>query len=90
MQWTGHQLSNELRTMYEINWAEDFQDFKDALTHFGVPGQNFMYGDRAGNIAMFSTARLPIRTGNKVTLRRGWVPEDDWQGFIPSKKCRIS
>lgn len=83
MQWTGHQLSNELRTMYEINWAEDFQDFKDALTHFGVPGQNFMYGDRAGNIAMFSTARLPIRTGNKVTLRRGWVPEDDWQGFIP-------
>ncbi|MCR9131742.1 MAG: penicillin acylase family protein [bacterium] len=83
MQWTGHQLSNELRTMYEINWAEDFQDFKDALSHFGVPGQNFMYGDRAGNIAMFSTARLPIRTGNKVTLRRGWVPEDDWQGFIP-------
>lgn len=83
MQWTGHDVSNELRTMYQINWAENFQQFKDALAHFGVPGQNFMYGDKAGNIAMFSTARLPIRTGNKVTLRRGWVPEDDWQGYIP-------
>ncbi len=83
MKWTGHTISNELRTMYEINWAQNFQDFKDALQHFAVPGQNFMYGDIEGNISMFSTARLPIRSGNKVTLRRGWVPEDDWQGFIP-------
>ena len=86
MQWTGYELSNEFQTMYEINWAENFQEFKDALAHFGVPGQNFMYGDREGNIAMFSTARLPIRSGNKVTLRRGWVPEDDWQGFIPREE----
>jgi len=83
MQWTGHETSNEIRTMYEINWSENFQDFKNSLVHFSVPGQNFMYGDIEGNIAMYSTARLPIRTGNKVTLRRGWVPEDDWQGFIP-------
>ncbi|MFV1884302.1 MAG: penicillin acylase family protein [Balneola sp.] len=86
MKWTGYELSNEFQTMYEINWAENFQDFKDALDHFGVPGQNFMYGDREGNIAMFSTAQLPIRSGNKVTMRRGWVPEDDWQGFIPREE----
>ncbi len=86
MKWTGHELSNEFRTMYQMNWAEDFQGFKDALTHYGVPGMNFMYGDTEGNIAMYSTAQLPIRTGNKVSLRRGWVPEDDWQGFIPREE----
>ncbi len=86
MKWMGHEVSNELRTMYEINWATKFQEFKDALEHFDVPGQNFMYGDIEGNIAMYSTARLPIRTGNKVTLRRGWVPEDDWQGYIPREE----
>ncbi len=86
MKWTGHELSNEFRTMYQMNWADDFQDFKDALNHYGVPGMNFMYGDTEGNIAMFSTAQLPIRTGNKVALRRGWVPEDDWQGFIPREE----
>lgn len=86
MKWMGHEVSNELRTMYEINWATNFQEFKDALEHFDVPGQNFMYGDLEGNIAMYSTARLPVRTGNKVTLRRGWVPEDDWQGYIPREE----
>lgn len=83
MRWTGHDLSNEFRALYQINWATTFQEFKDALPHFAVPGQNFMYGDKDGNIGMFSTARLPIRTGDKVALRRGWVPEDDWQGYIP-------
>jgi len=83
MRWTGHDLSNEFRALYQINWADTFQDFKDALPHFGVPGQNFMYGDRQGNIAMFSTAKLPIRTGDKVALRKGWNPEEDWLGYIP-------
>ncbi len=86
MKWTGYELSNELRTMYEASWATNFQQFKDALTHYGVPGMNFMYGDVEGNIGMFSTAKLPVRSGNKVTLRRGWVPEDDWQGFIPHEE----
>ncbi len=86
LKWTGHELSNEFRTMYQMNWANNFQDFKDALNHYGVPGMNFMYGDTEGNIAMYSTAKLPIRSGNKVTLRRGWVPEDDWQGFIPREE----
>lgn len=86
MQWTGYELSNEFRTMYEMNWASNFQEFKDALQHYGVPGMNFMYGDQERNIAMFSTAKLPIRSGNKVSLRRGWVPADDWSGFIPREE----
>ncbi len=83
MQWTGHEMSNEFRTLYGINWATNFQEFQEVLPHFGVPGQNFMYGDVNGNIAMFSTAKLPIRTGNKIILRKGWNPEEDWQGYIP-------
>jgi len=83
MRWTGHDMSNEFRTLYQINWANTFQDFKDALPHFGVPGQNFMYGDKEGNIAMFSTAHLPIRTGDKVGIRMGWDPKQDWLGYIP-------
>ncbi|MCP9290283.1 penicillin acylase family protein [Gracilimonas sediminicola] len=83
MQWTGYEMSNEMRTLYQINWAEDFQDFKDALPSFGVPGLNLMYGDVEGNIAMYSVAKLPIRSGDPITLREGWDPAQDWQGFIP-------
>ncbi|MBO6586793.1 MAG: penicillin acylase family protein [Gracilimonas sp.] len=83
MQWTGYEMSNEMRTLYQINWAEDFQDFKDALPSFGVPGLNLMYADVEGNIAMYSVAKLPIRSGDPITLREGWDPAQDWQGFIP-------
>ncbi|WP_103664022.1 penicillin acylase family protein [Gracilimonas amylolytica] len=83
MQWTGFELTNEMKSLYNINWAENFQDFKDALPSFGVPGLNFMYGDVEGNIAMYSVAKLPIRTGDPITLRAGWDPDQNWQGFIP-------
>lgn len=86
VRWTGYEITNELRTLYRINWAENFQEFKDALPTFGVPGLNFMYGDVEGNIAMYSVAKLPVRTGDPITLRAGWNPENDWQGFIPHEQ----
>lgn len=86
MKWTGHEITNEMKTLYQINWADNFQDFKDALPTFGVPGLNFLYGDVEGNIAMYSVAKLPVRTGDPITLRRGWDPTQDWQGFIPHEQ----
>ncbi len=86
MQWTGYELSNEFKTLYEINWANNFQEFQDALPSFGVPGLNLVYGDVAGNIAMFSTGKLPLRRGDPITFRNGWEPENDWDGWIPFEK----
>ncbi len=86
MRWTGQDMSNEFRTMYGINWAQNIQEFRAALPHFGVPGQNFMYGDVDGNIAMFSNAHLPIRKGNKILVRKGWDSDYDWQGYIPHEE----
>jgi penicillin amidase len=83
MQWTGFELTNEMKTLYNISWADNFQEFKEALPTFGVPGLNFMYGDVEGNIAMYSVAKLPLRTGDPITLRAGWDPASNWQGFIP-------
>lgn len=83
MKWAGYEPSNEMRTLYRINWANTFQDFKDALPTFGVPGLNFMYGDVEGNIAMYSIGNIPIINGDPITMKHGWDPEQDWQGFIP-------
>ena len=86
MQWTGYDVSHELRAFMQINWANSFEEFQKALPNFGVPGQNFMYADRSGNIAMFSVAKIPIRNYNPVLFRKGWDPKFDWKGYIPFKK----
>ncbi|MAO64089.1 MAG: penicillin acylase family protein [Balneola sp.] len=86
MSWSGYEMSNEMRTLFKINWAENFQDFKEALPSFGVPGLNFMYGDVEGNIAMYSVGKTPIVNANPVTMKNGWNPDHDWQGFIPHEQ----
>jgi penicillin amidase len=83
IRWTGHEISHEIKSMYDINWSTDIDSFQDALRVYGVPGQNIMYGDNSGNIAMFSVAKLPIRKHDPLLLRPGWDQDYDWQSWIP-------
>lgn len=83
MQWTGHEPSNEVEALFTMNWAQSFEEFKKGARNFKVPGQNFIYADKAGNIAQMSLANIPIRNANPVMLRQGWDPAQNWQGYIP-------
>lgn len=83
MQWTGHEVSNEIEALFTMNWARSLEEFRQGAEQFKVPGQNFVYADKAGNIAQFSLANIPIRGGNPIGLRDGWDPNQDWQGFVP-------
>jgi len=83
MRWTGHEISHEIKSIYEINWSKDIKGFQNALKNYGVPGQNIMYADNSGNIAMFSTAKLPIRKYDPLLLRLGWDQDYDWKSWIP-------
>ncbi len=82
MQWTGFETSNEVEALLGMNWARSIEEFREASSRFKVPGQNIIYADRDGNIARFTAANVPIRTGNPILLRQGWVSEQDWNGYI--------
>jgi penicillin amidase len=82
MQWTGQQPGRELQALQAMGWANNLSSFRDAVTDFNNPAQNIIYADTAGNIGLFTAARVPIRDGNPITVRPGWQPEMDWQGFI--------
>ncbi len=83
MQWTGHRPSFETSALLSMNWAESFETFRESVRDFEVPGQNIVYGDSSGNIAMFSAARLPVRDHNPILFRKGWDPSYDWKSPIP-------
>jgi acyl-homoserine-lactone acylase len=46
---------------YRLNRATDFTQWQAALAIQGIPGTNFLYGDAAGNIALFYNASFPNR-----------------------------
>ncbi|MDF1546945.1 MAG: penicillin acylase family protein, partial [Bacteroidales bacterium] len=83
MRWTGNEYSNELNSVYLLNRAQNWDDFKNALHTFNALGQNIVYADRQGNIGLWSATNIPIRKGDPWLILRGDTSEFDWQGFVP-------
>jgi len=86
LRWVGHEVSHEMWALYNMNKAQDMDEFTSAISHFKSPGMNMMYADRENNIAMFSVARLPIRDFNPVLFRKGWDPAWQWKGWVPENR----
>ncbi len=84
MRWTGNNYSDELRTVYLLNRAENWDEFKDAMRTFISASQNTVYADVDGNIGLYCAAGVPIRKGGETcTILPGWTDEYDWQGMVP-------
>jgi len=83
MQWSGLDESNEIKAVFLLNKASDWNDFKTALSGFRTINQNFIYADTDGNIGMFSGGGIPIRKDNGIFIRDGKTDEYDWKGYLP-------
>lgn len=87
MRWIGNEISDEFYSSYKINTAKNWNEFKDAVSFFSVPGQNFVYGDKEGNIGYICGAKLPIRNTKGSSLAfDGTTNLNDWNGFVPFKE----
>lgn len=84
MRWTGQDLSDEMFAALSLNKAKNWEDFKEALRYFTMPGQNFVYADAHGNIGYVCAAKLPIRSSNSPSLIYDGTRSDfDWKGYVP-------
>jgi penicillin G amidase len=82
--WTGNDYSNELRSIYLLNRARNWDEFRDALSTFGAVSQNVNYADVDGNIGMQTAGAVPMRNaGNPILPLPGNTREYDWTGMIP-------
>lgn len=87
LRWSGNEFSDEMLAFYKINKAKNWNEFKDGVKYFGIPGQNFVYADAQGNIGYVMGARIPIRNSNNPTLVfDGTTSENDWKGFVPPQE----
>lgn len=84
MRWTGNEFSDELYAIMAMNMSKNWTDFRDAVSHYYVPGQNFVYADNAGNIGYICGARLPLRSSvNPTFVCDGTTDAYDWKGYVP-------
>jgi penicillin amidase len=83
MRWIGNDYSNEMRSVFLLNEAGNWEDFKDAIKTFNAVSQNFVYADVKGNIGLYAGGGIPIRKGNGFTIMPGETDEFDWTGRVP-------
>jgi penicillin amidase len=87
LQWSAHQPGKLFEAAYGLQTARNWDDFRAALSKWDVPGQNFVYADRDGNIGYQMTGKVPTRkTGDGSVAAPGWTGEADWTGWLPFER----
>jgi penicillin amidase len=83
MRWIGNELSDEVYSVYWLNRAGNWEEFKQAAKYFFSVSQNINYADVDGNIGLYYCAGVPIRKGKGFFVFPGETDEHDWKGFVP-------
>lgn len=84
MKWTALEPSTELEAVLRFSKATNWDEFKEALTYFHTPAQNFVFASTDGTIAYRANGLIPIRKkGDSVLPVPGWTDEYEWDGYIP-------
>ena len=90
MRWSGYDMSNEVKAVYLLNRAKNWDDFNQALSYFNSISLNFIYADINGNIGLHSCGGIPIREGYGAFVQPGDSSKYDWQGYVPYDKLPYS
>ena len=83
MRWSGLDYSNEVRGVYLLDRAKNWNDLRTAASNFLAVSQNIVYADVKGNIGLQCSAGIPIRKGDGFSIYSGETSEYDWTGYVP-------
>ena len=68
----------------DIDRARDWNEFRNALSSYWGPPQNFVYADKAGNIGYQAGGRMPIRRDFSGDMPlEGSSGKFEWDGYVP-------
>jgi len=73
--------------LFDVNSAQNWQEFTKAFSQLDAPGQNVVYADVDGNIGYHTTGKVPIRAAGDGSLPlSGADNAHEWTSYIPFDK----
>lgn len=85
LRWTSLDPGTTMEAILRLNRATNWDEFREALSYWDSPAQNFVYADVEGNIGYQTPGRVPVRAAE----HSGMLPVDgstdafEWLGFVP-------
>ena len=84
LRWTALDPGTLFKAVRLLDQAQNWEQFRTALSFWDVPSQNVVYADVDGNIGYQTPGRIPIRAkGSGMVPAPGHTGEYEWTGFIP-------
>jgi len=84
VRWKANDPSNEMATFNRFQSIRNYNDYKKALEAFKCPGQNFVFADKAGDVAIRQDGVFPAKWKKQGLFV---MPGEDssyvWQDTIP-------
>ena len=85
LRWTLYEGTRN--PFFELNSAQNWDEFRRAFSKLDAPGQNVVYADVDGNIGYQATGKIPIRIAGDGSLpENGSDNSHEWNGYIPFEK----
>ena len=73
--------------LFDLDSAQNWEQFRKALSAFATPSQNVVYADIDGNIGYQPMGFVPIRAAGDGTVPvSGADGKHDWTGYVPFDK----
>ena len=88
MRWTALEGQDAVSALWDIADVRSVDEWLVAMRRFRAPIQNGVVADRAGDIAVLSAGRYPVRPGDGDgrPVRDGTTSASDWQGELPPER----
>lgn len=84
LSWTGLDRHDIMDAIAGMAVSTSVDEFREALRHWDVPAQNFVFADTRGNIGYLMAGAIPVRAKGQALLPSpGWTGEYEWTGLIP-------
>jgi penicillin amidase len=84
LRWIAHDSSRELMTFYYLNRAKNYSDYREALSFYSAPAQNFVFASKQKDIALTVAGRFPLKSpGQGKFILDGSDSTNNWHGWIP-------
>jgi len=88
--WIAHHPEAVNIAQIELETITTAEDALNLANHFGMPPQNFVVGDAAGNIGWTIAGKIPQREGYEPFLPADWSVTGGWRGWLsPAEYPRI-
>ncbi|HET7871828.1 MAG TPA: penicillin acylase family protein, partial [Terriglobales bacterium] len=87
LQWLVYDTRQITIPLFDLDAAQNWEQFRKALSAFATPSQNVVYGDVDGNIGYQPMGYVPIRAAGDGTVpASGADGKHDWTGYVPFEK----